>query len=214
MKKKFTNILLTIIAVLSLFNLSLIANGQEKNSAGARSEFSYVDPGTEPVSGYWEYSGSKTSIFSADKFTEWVKDNNVLEATCKWLDVLKIEHTVSSSFKWEDPPTKLLPGSDIKMSGNYINNEYSTTNKVITGFRVLVNKSSDASTYISSTNIEVIKVLKDNKQHVSEAKTGYFVAPKFFQGDNREMQVIVDCYVGKDHYLMTYTYVWVDSSPL
>lgn len=202
MKKKFTKSGVLFITVIAMFFVV------------GKNGFAYVDPESEPVSGYWEFTGSKTDIYSADKNTLWDNNSDLIVATSTWIDMLKIEHTVSSSFKWEQPPQRLMPGSDNKISGNYINNEYSTPNRVLTGLRILIDRTNEAFSEANAGSTEILKVLKDNKQHVSEVKTGFFSAPKFFRGDTREIRLLVDCYIGKDHYVTTYTYNWIESSSL
>ncbi len=214
MKQKFTYNMLFIITVLTLLSMSLSSFGQEKITSASEKEFAYTDPGTDPVNGTWELSSTKIDLVSGANDTKWVNGEGLIVATSSWIDMLKIEHTVSSSFKWDNPPQKLVPGQDLKISGTYINNEYSTPNKILTGFKIYSDRDNQPFSEVIPSTWEIIKVLKDNKQHGSEVKTGFFPAPKYYQGDSKEMNIVVDCYIGKDHYVVTYIYMWGDSSHL
>jgi hypothetical protein len=195
-----------IKTTVTIFSISLNLFGQNQNFIIASNDNITKSHEIEPLCGYWELSGSKIDNFSDNKYTNWIRGNEIISGTCKWQDVLKIEHTVSSSFKWDQPAQKLVPGTNIKISGSYINDEYSTPNRVLTGIHITLDKSKNG------VSTDIIKLTKDNKQHYSEDKTALISIPNFYKGDNREINIIVDCYIGKDHYIATYTYLWVDSA--
>jgi len=201
-----------IITVLSLLSTTSVLKSQEKNTAASTKEFAYSDPGsdpgTDPMNGSWELNTTKIDLVKGANDTKFETNNNLIVATSSWIDILKIEHTVSSSFKWDDPPKKLIPGQDLKISGTYINNEYSTPNRVLTGLKIYSDRDNLPFSEKIPSAWEIFEINKDNKQHGSEVKTGFFPAPKFYQGDNREMNIVVDCFIGKDHYVVTYVYYW------
>ena len=66
----------------------------------------------------------------------------------------------------------------------------------------------------SSDAVQVVNVNKDNKLHTAEVQQGKFIAPKHFMGEGTQIQIMVDCYIGKDHYITTYIYNFVESSSL
>jgi hypothetical protein len=168
---------------------------------------------SEPMNGYWELSNSNSQPVDLARITAWTTGDNLVALTV-WKDILNIEHTVSSSFKWDTPPSKLMPGIEISMSGKYENIEYSTPNRVLTGIKILVDKAGSTFQNLTSSAIQVVNVNKDNKQHSSEIQNGKFSVPKHFSGEGNEIVITVDCFVGKDHYVSTYTYTFVESSSL
>jgi len=56
--------------------------------------------------------------------------------------------------------------------------------------------------------VEILKLNKDNKQYANEVKKGFYYAPNTLFDETKDCQLIVDCYVGKDHYVTTYTYTY------
>ena len=163
---------------------------------------------SDPVKGYWELSGNYSENFSDNRITTWVSDNGMIVGTSRWDDLLNIEHTVSSSFKWDTPPQRLYSGIDIKFAGSYVNNEYSTTERMLTGMKVysFVGKEGESG----KSNTDLIKLVKDNKLHESENKISFFIPPNYYRGDAREMKIIVDCFIGRDHYVTTFDYLFVE----
>lgn len=206
---------LLIIAVVTLFLTTSTFQSQEKISGASTKEFTYSDPGsdpgTDPVNGSWELNSTKIDQVKGANDTKFENGSNMIVGTSSWIDILKIEHTVSSSFKWDDPPQKLIPGQDMKISGTYINNEYSTPNRVLTGLKIYSDRDNRPFSEVIPSAWEIFEINKDNKHHGSEVKTGFFPAPKFYQGDSREMNIVVDCFIGKDHYVVTYVYLWSGS---
>ena len=200
MKEKLTYNILFLITIITLFSMTLKLYGKAT-----------FEPGTEPVSGYWQLDGSKTDVVNGSKITTWSTESNTIVGTSGWVDILKIEHTISSSYKWDEPQQVINPGSDMRLSGTYVNNEYSSTNKLAMGIRIYAVKNNEGAGASNQTDEEIIKISKDSKSHANEMKYGYFTAPRYYAGDNREMQLIIDCFIGGDHYITTYTYKWVES---
>lgn len=198
-----------VVSILFFFSVSVGAQ-TENNPAPSGSpgveEMTY----TQEAIGYWELS-STNNAFNPSKITNWTGSELSLTGQSVWKDILDIQHTVSSSFKWERPPERMVPGMEISLTGEYIDNEYSTTGKIVTGIKIYIDKIGTPINKPSRDAIEVVKLNKDYKQHISEAKKNKFSAPKFYIGKSKDIQVIVDCYVGTDHYVSTYTYTWVDS---
>ncbi|RPI15621.1 MAG: hypothetical protein EHM58_13620 [Ignavibacteriae bacterium] len=167
----------------------------------------------EPINGYWQLSDTKTETYNGAKYTQWTTGETIT-ATSVWKDILNIEHTVASSFKWEPPPDKMLPGLEITMSGIYDNIEYSTPNRVFTGIKIFMDRAGASFYNVSSDAVQVVNVNKDNKTHTAELQKGRFIAPKHFTGEGMQIQITVDCFIGKDHYITTYIYNFIESSNL
>jgi hypothetical protein len=165
---------------------------------------------TQEAIGYWELSGTNSS-FNTSKITSWTGSKQNLTGQSVWKDVLEIQHTVSSSFKWESLPERMVPGMELSLTSEYIDNEYSTTGKTVTGIKIYIDKVGIPINKPSLDAVEIVKLNKDYRQHISEAKKNKFSAPKFYIGKSKDIQVIVDCYVGTDHYVSTYTYNWVNT---
>lgn len=195
------------LAVL-FFSFSVLA--QDNNPAPSGSPGEEEMTYTQEAIGYWELNGTNNA-FNPSKITNWKGSELNLTGESVWNDMLNIQHTVSSSFKWERPPEKMIPGMELNLSGEYIDNEYSTTGKTATGIKIFIDKVGTPINKPSRDAVEIIKLNKDYRQHISEAKNNKFAVPKFYIGKSKDIQVIVDCYVGNDHYVSTYTYTWVDT---
>lgn len=163
---------------------------------------------TELITGSWVMTDVKTQVYNRNNITKWETASGEIDANCSWKDILDIVHTVSSGFKWEEPPKTMQPGSFLNIEANYINKEYSTTGKVFTGMKMFIDKVGANQLAMEPEAIEVVKVAKDNKQYNSEVKRGFFTAPKTLFDDTNDCQLIVDCYVGQDHFVTTYTYTY------
>lgn len=161
-------------------------------------------PDSLSENGYWKLYKTKFDIFSDIKSTNWVKINDGLKGTRKWVDGLNIEHTVSCSFDWNKPSSNLIPGDEIKLDGSYTNNEYSTPQKVVSGIHIMMEKNSK--------NIEILDIRKSDNVTDAETKSGYIVIPAFKECNRGEIHLIVNCYIEKDFYTTTYIYVWVESA--
>lgn len=199
--KKVSTICFSILLLLMLSNITNAYN----------SKFMVLE--SEPMNGYWQLTDTRTETYNGVKHTQWT-NGDVITATSVWIDILNIEHTVASSFKWEQPPVKMMPGLEVSLSGTYDNIEYSTTSKVLTGIKIYMDRAGSTFYNTSSEAIQVVNVSKDNKLHTAEIQKGAFIAPKHFMGEATQIQIMVDCFIGKDHYLTTYIYNFVESSNL
>jgi len=163
---------------------------------------------TELSTGSWVLSNVKTHVYNRGNITKWDNASNEISGLCSWKDILDIVHTVSSGFKWEEPPKAMKPGNFLNIEAKYINNEYSTTAKILSGIKIYIDKTG--SNYLVNTPdaIEVMRVSKDNKQYTSEDKKGFFNAPKTFFDESNQCDLVVDCYIGQDHFVTTYTYTY------
>ncbi len=198
------NGIVSIIFILSVSVTAQTDNNPAPSGSPGEEQMSY----TQEAVGYWALSGTN-STFNPSKITKWTGNEQNLTGKSIWKDVLDIEHTVSSSFKWESLPERMVPGMEFSFTGEYIDNEYSTTGKTVTGITIFIDKIGTPINKPSKDAVDIVKLNKDNKQHISEAKKNKFSAPKFYIGKSKDIQVIVDCYVGSDHYVSTYTYNWV-----
>ncbi len=162
----------------------------------------------ELVGGTWVLSGVESKSYNGINITKWQNNNNELKGNCSWKDVLEIIHTVESGFKWQDPPKSMQPGSYLNLEAVYTNLDYSTTASINTGIKMFyASTKSDVKT-MGADAVEVLKLNKDNKQYANEVKKGFYYAPNFLFDETNKCQLVVDCYVGKDHYVTTYTYVY------
>jgi hypothetical protein len=199
-------ILVTFILVALIFALQTqaqeISLGDDNNSpTGASIK-------TELTTGSWVMTDVKTHQYNRGYITKWESTSNEITGLCSWKDILDIVHTVSSGFKWDPPPQTMRPGTFLNIDAKYINNEYSTTAKMLTGIKMSIDKVGSSYMANSPDAIEVMKVSKDNKQYSSEDKKGFFNAPKTLFDDTNQCQLIIDCYIGQDHYVTTYTYTY------
>jgi hypothetical protein len=185
-----------------------------KTSESNNKELGLAGYSNEPMSGYWKLTNSNTEIANLEKHTEWSTETGTLTATTSWDDNHKIEHTISASFRWDNPPEKMLPGGDVKIQGTFVNNEYSSIGRILYGLLVSVGNSGTKFFNVKTDASQVLLINKDYKQHNSEVKDGWFLAPKHYLGESTWIQIMVDCYIGQDHYVTTYVYNWIESSPL
>lgn len=196
-----------LISGMMLFSFTVFAQN-DNNPAPSGSSSEEHSTVSEEAIGYWELN---TSNFTNNptKITKWNEAGTTLTGTSEWKDILDIIHTVSSSFKWDAPPERMVPGMELSLKGAYINNEYSTTGKVQTGIRIYIDKVGAPIEKPTYEAVPIVRLSKDNRQHMTEEANGKFSAPKYFRGTTKDIQVIVDCYIGSDHYVTTYEYDWV-----
>lgn len=199
-------ILVTFMLVALIFALQTQAqevtvNDDENSPTGASTK-------TELVGGSWVLTDVKSNVYNRGNVTKWESASNEITGMCSWKDILDIVHTVSSGFMWQQPPTTMRPGNFLNLDAKYINNEYSTTAKLLTGIKMYIDKPG--SNYLINTPdaIEVVKVSKDNKQYSSEDKKGFFNAPKTFFDETNQCELVVDCFIGQDHYVTRYIYTY------
>jgi hypothetical protein len=164
---------------------------------------------TELTGGNWVLTSVKQEAYNKQSITAWTPSGALeVNALCSWKDILDIIHTVDASFKWQEPPQRMQPGSYMNLEAIYTNNEYSTTGKVNLGIKMFFDAVGTNYMAANPTSIEVLKVSKDSRQYNSEVKKGFFYAPKNLFDESNECLLIIDCYIGKDHYVTTYTYTY------
>jgi len=165
-------------------------------------------PTEELVGGNWVLTGVESKNINTINITKWSPNSNEIVGDCSWKDILEIVHTVSSGFKWQTPPQTMQPGSYMNLEAIYTNLDYATTAKINTGIKIFIERAGANYLVMESNAIEVLKLNKDNKQYANEVKKGFFYAPKTLFDETNQCQLVVDCYVGKDHYITTYSYTY------
>ena len=164
--------------------------------------------GTELAGGSWVLTNVEQKSYNKTGTTNWQTTGNQAEGVCSWKDVLEIVHTVNSGFKWQEPPQRMQPGTYMNLEAIYTNNEYSTTGKMNMGVKMFFDKVGANYMAMNSNGMEVLRMNKNYSQNATEVKKGFFYAPKTYFDDSNQCQLIVDCYVGQDHYVTTYTYTY------
>lgn len=160
----------------------------------------------ELVGGSWVLANVESKSINTSNITKWSPKGTEAVGDCSWKDILEIVHTVSSGFKWQEPPQTMQPGSYMNLEVIYTNLDYATTAKINTGVKIFIERSGANYLTMEPNGIEVLKLNKDNKQYANEVKKGFFYAPKSRFDETNQCQLVIDCYVGKDHYVTTYTY--------
>jgi hypothetical protein len=213
---KRLNLTISAIAFFScfLFVFNAAYSQEVKDTETLNRELGYAGLPNEPMSGYWMLVNSKTEVANLVKHTEWTVESGLLTANTNWEDAHKIEETISASFKWDNPPDKMLPGSEVQIKGTFVNNEYSSISRVPYGLLVSLGSTNIKYYNAKSEASEVLQISKNYKQHNSEVKDGWFTAPKHYAGESTWIQLMIDCYVGQDHYVTTYIFSWTESTPL
>ncbi|NOS84027.1 MAG: hypothetical protein HOP31_02705 [Ignavibacteria bacterium] len=158
--------------------------------------------------GNWVLTGVETKSYNLMNITKWNTNETGIKATCSWKDKIEIIHTVESGFKWQDPPKNMQPGAYLNLEAVYTNIDYSTTANINTGIKMFFGRAGSDYKNPEANSIEVLKLNKDNKQYANEVKKGFYYAPNMAFDATNMCQFIVDCYVGKDHYVTTYTYAY------
>lgn len=158
--------------------------------------------------GNWVLTGVETKSYNLMNITKWNTNESGIKATCSWKDKIDIIHTVESGFKWQDPPKNMQPGAYLNLEAVYTNIDYSTTANINTGIKMFFGRVGSDFKNPEANAIEVLKLNKDNKQYANEVKKGFYYAPNMPFDATYTCQFIVDCYVGKDHYVTTYTYAY------
>ncbi len=158
--------------------------------------------------GNWVLTGVETKSYNLMNITKWNTNETGIKATCSWKDKIEIIHTVESGFKWQDPPKSMQPGAYLNLEAVYTNIDYSTTANINTGIKMFFGRAGSDYKNPEANSIEVLKLNKDNKQYANEVKKGFYYAPNMLFDATNMCQFIVDCYVGKDHYVTTYTYTY------
>jgi hypothetical protein len=179
---------------------NLVNNDPTNEGAGTPTE--------ELVGGNWVLSNVQSKIYNGVSLTKWNTTDNNIDGLYTWKDILDIIHTVNSGFKWQEPPKTMQPGSYMNLEAIYTNIDYSTTAPINTGIKMFFERAGGNYMVMESNAIEVLKLNKDNKQYANEVKKGFFYAPKTFFDETNQCQLIIDCYIGKDHFVTTYTYTY------
>lgn len=162
----------------------------------------------ELTGGTWVLSNTEIKKLNAMNITKWNAAGNELNAVCTWKDKIEIVHTVESGFKWQDPPKTMKPGEYLNLEAIYTNVDYSTTANLNTGIKMFFGRIGGDVKNPEPNSIEVLKLNKDYKQYNNEVKKGFFYAPKTLFDVSKMCQLVVDCYIGKDHYVTIYTYTY------
>ncbi|MCX7878703.1 MAG: hypothetical protein N2510_08720 [Ignavibacteria bacterium] len=199
---KFSIILLVIAFLISValpISSQEIAQNDPYNTAGGSNP-------SELTSGAWILTDVEQKAYNEVGITKWEKSGNEIVSLCQWKDILDIIHTVNAGFKWMEPSSYLKPGSLMEFQASYINKEYSTTTNLKTGIRVFFDRKDASYKSNSIEAVYVLNVSKYNKYYSSEDKREVFTVPKYLFDDSNECVLIVDCYVGGDHYVTKYTY--------
>lgn len=157
--------------------------------------------------GYWTLKDTKVNINSAEKRTVWTINGTELTANTRWLDILNIEHTVISNFRWTKSYRELKPDADMIFQGVYKNVEYNTTAQLPTGIEITINYNFEINNQLLIETYDISKSGRHFMNLLPELRNGNFKVPLHSQFD--VMQIIVKCYVGKDNYTTIYTYNWV-----
>ncbi len=163
-------------------------------------------PSEELIGGSWMLTNVESKAYSGTNITKWTTGNNQITGLTEWKDIIEIIHTVSSGFSWQEPPKSMQPGSYLNLEAVYTNIDYSTTGKISTGIKIFFARAGANYQIMEPNAIEVLKLNKDNKQYANEVKKGFFYAPNTYFDSSNECQLIIDCYIGKDHFVTTYTY--------
>lgn len=158
--------------------------------------------------GTWILSNTESKKLNGVNITKWNVTGNEINAVCSWKDKIEIMHTVESGFKWQDPPKTMKPGEYLNLEAIYTNIDYSTTANLNTGIKVFFGRVGSDVKNPEPNSIEVLKLNKDFKQYNNEVKKGFFYAPKTLFDVTKMCQLVVDCYIGKDHYAVIYTYTY------
>ncbi len=162
----------------------------------------------ELVGGNWVLTNVESKSYNSVNITKWNVNESEIQGLCTWKDQINIIHTVETGFKWQAPPKYMQPGSYLNLEAVYTNIDYSTTAPINTGIKMFIERAGTDFKVMELGAIEIIKLSKDNKQYANEVKKGFFYAPKTLFDATKMCQMIVDCYVGKDHYVTTYTYTY------
>jgi hypothetical protein len=189
-----------ILLIFTVINLNLIYS-QEENPSGSGTDNNTISKG------YWILSDSKEAQINNDKLTNWVGTNSNLTAEFRWIDQYKIEHSINSQFNWERPQLQMIPGSESYVTAKYENIDYSTSSYISTGIEV---KLENAAPWNSKSITDILRYGKNVKNPLSEVTKGKFKVP-YFNGSDRHIQISVHCFVGKDNYVETYIYDWIDN---
>ena len=160
----------------------------------------------ELAGGSWVLTGVESATLNGINITKWNAGNTGLNGACMWIDKLNIEHTVESGFKWQEPPQMMQPGTYLNLEAVYTNIDYSTTAPINTGIKMFFASTKSDVKVMDDNSLEVLKLNKDNKQYANEVKKGFFYAPNTYFDETNNCQLVIDCYIGKDHYVTKYQY--------
>jgi hypothetical protein len=156
------------------------------------------DPNETPA-GYWNLVDKKINVIKSSNEGPWSL-NKEGETNCLsiWKDFLEIKHTIDCKLTWSVFPYMMKPGTDMKVSSEFVSNEYSTTSMVQTGIKISV---------ADYTSVDILNIKKNYNNHQNEKREVNFKIPSY--NDTKTLLIGVDCYVGKEHYILNYIYNWV-----
>ena len=198
--------------VIILDETTPVDNSKEKKQDEQKKQTEIEEPVKfsleELEGGNWVLMGAESKSYNGINITKWKAGDQQVLGTSSWKDMLDIIHTVESGFKWQDPPKNMQPGAYLNLEAVYTNVDYSTTANINTGIKMFFGRVGSDYKVPESNSIEILKLNKDNKQYANEVKKGFFYAPNTLFDATNMCQLIVDCYVGKDHYVTTYTYTY------
>ncbi|RPI15620.1 MAG: hypothetical protein EHM58_13615 [Ignavibacteriae bacterium] len=164
----------------------------------------YQDVYSSSLPGYWHFSDSIISITSNENNTAWKIISGNVFAEMNRIDRYRIEHSASYKFSWEAFPEKLIPGKVNYVAAYFENIDNSTTTPVASG---IIIKMDDK--YGSSQSFSEILKKGNEKNAIPELAIGYFYSP-LYNGKDTELLILVHCYIGGDHYSVTYKYKWIN----
>lgn len=197
------SILILLASAIMAFALEVRAQDVTTNNTSTEGAGTYK---AELSGGSWVLTNVQQKAYNGTNMTKWNAKNNEIDGELAWKDMLDIIHTVNSGFKWQDPPQSMQPGTYMNLEAIYTNIDYATSSNVKTGIKMFIDRAGTDYKVSNEDAIEILKVNKDNKQYANEVKKGFFSAPKTLFDETNQCQLIVDCFVGKDHYVTTYTY--------
>ena len=205
--------IISTIAIVSIyiFLVSCILTAQTTyDNPEMTASGNYNNTYNESPNGYWTLTATNTEIAGGTKEKKWSGNPGDISIVMRWIDGLSIQHSLSCRFKWGEPPKEIRPGNEVRMSGTYINTDYSTTNKVLTGINIVLDKIYTGENKLSNEPNEIMKISRDNKNYENETKAGFVDAPKT-GNKNSGLKLSINCYAGNAKYTTTYTYSWVGS---
>ena len=199
--------------VIILEDASTQENSKEKSSGEKQKTTETIEETVkftpeELEGGNWVLTGVESKAFNGINITKWKANDLQIVGTTSWKDKIEIIHTVESGFKWQEPPQNMQPGAYLNLEAVYTNIDYSTTANINTGIKMFFGRVGSDYKTPEANSVEILKLNKDNKQYANEVKKGFFYAPNMLFDATNMCQLIVDCYVGKDHYVTTYTYLY------
>lgn len=193
-------------ATTNVINIEPTDSKKETNKTNIETNKNVVVQREELSGGSWVLTGVESVTLNSINITKWKNSNTELNGYCMWIDKLNIEHTVESGFKWQEPPQMMQPGTYLNLEAVYTNIDYSTTAPINTGIKMFFASTKTDVKVMDADALEVLKLNKDNKQYANEVKKGFFYVPNTYFDETNDCQLVIDCYIGKDHFVTKYKY--------